>query len=188
MNLAEHLSVNNEHYTPAFVVDAARTVLGRIDLDPASCSLANRTVKADRYFTQRDDGLAQEWGGRVFLNPPGGRVGCISGQKKWWRKLAAEYAAGRVTAAIYLGFNMQILQTSQVGSTADTALPMQFPMCIPSRRLKFLHQEDDRLVAGKSPAHASVIVYLPPKGSTTAPAKFAAAFRPIGAVFGGGVL
>lgn len=188
MNLAEHLSTNNEHYTPVFIAAAARTVLGHIDLDPASCAVANRIVMADRYFTKRDDGLVQAWNGRVFLNPPGGRVGSISGQKKWWRKLADEYAAGQVSAAIYLGFNMQILQTSQVGSTSDTALPTQFPMCIPSRRLKFLHEEGARLVESKRPAHASVIVYLPPKGAANTPALFAEVFRPIGAIVGGGVL
>ena len=59
-----------ERYTPAQYIEAARRVLGEIDLDPASCEVAQRTVKAVEYFTAKDDGLEQEWHGRVWLNPP----------------------------------------------------------------------------------------------------------------------
>ena len=65
-------SLSNEHYTPPSIVEAAREVMGGIDLDPASCRKANRHIKAERYFTQKDNGYLQDWHGRVFLNPPGG--------------------------------------------------------------------------------------------------------------------
>lgn len=61
---------NNEWYTPADIIDAARKVLGTIDLDPASSLLANETVKAEKIYTVEDDGLAQEWFGNIWLNPP----------------------------------------------------------------------------------------------------------------------
>lgn len=183
--LAEHLSASNEHFTPPEIVEAARRLLGNIDLDPASCAVANAIVRADRYFTKEDDGLAQPWAGRVFLNPPGGRRGCVSLQKPWWRKLAREHAAGSVTDALYLGFNMQILQTSQVGVGRDEVLPTDFPLCIPSRRIQFLHEHDGRLVPGTNPAHGSVLVYLPPPSENDPRARFADAFGGIGVVFGG---
>jgi phage N-6-adenine-methyltransferase len=59
-----------EWYTPAHILERVRTVLGNIDLDPASSAIAQQRVQADRYFTEQDDGLAQDWSGKVFCNPP----------------------------------------------------------------------------------------------------------------------
>lgn len=63
-------SGNCEYYTPHPYIEAARRVLGKIDLDPASSLLANETVKAEKIYTVDDDGLAQEWFGNIWLNPP----------------------------------------------------------------------------------------------------------------------
>jgi ParB family chromosome partitioning protein len=48
----------DERYSPPWIVEGARTVMGSIDLDPASCELANTTVKANRYYSRNVDGLA----------------------------------------------------------------------------------------------------------------------------------
>jgi hypothetical protein len=59
-----------EYRTPAKYVEAARRVLGGIDLDPASSAEANVVVRASKFFTKEDDGLKHPWAGRVWLNPP----------------------------------------------------------------------------------------------------------------------
>jgi phage N-6-adenine-methyltransferase len=63
-------SGNNEWYTPSEYVEAARKVLGVIELDPASSPEANQVVKAKVYYTVNDDGLQFDWHGKVWMNPP----------------------------------------------------------------------------------------------------------------------
>lgn len=61
-----------EWYTPPEYIEAARKLMGGIDLDPASSDEAQKTVRAKLYFTESDNGLGKEWAGRVWLNPPYG--------------------------------------------------------------------------------------------------------------------
>ena len=68
-----HVSNNsgeNEWYTPPFIIEAAKSVMGNIDLDPASSKLANEAVGAKEFYTIEDDGIKKDWHGRVWLNPP----------------------------------------------------------------------------------------------------------------------
>ena len=63
-------SGNNEWYTPSNIIEAARTAMGSIDVDPASNDIAQQTVKAGTYYTAETNGLDKEWAGNVWLNPP----------------------------------------------------------------------------------------------------------------------
>lgn len=63
-------SGNNEWYTPSNIIEAARTAMGSIDVDPASNDIAQQTVKAGTYYTAETNGLDKEWVGNVWLNPP----------------------------------------------------------------------------------------------------------------------
>jgi phage N-6-adenine-methyltransferase len=92
---------NNEWFTPQKYVELARDVLGGIDLDPASHAMAQETVRAERFFTEKDDGLQQEWFGRVWLNPPYSQpdIGYFVD------KLASEFLSGNVREGILLTNN-----------------------------------------------------------------------------------
>lgn len=94
-------SGENEWFTPSEFLDAAREVMGGFDLDPASNEIAQDVVQAERFFTKDDDGLAQEWAGRVWLNPPYAQP-LIS---QFVSKLVQECRAGNVSEAILLTHN-----------------------------------------------------------------------------------
>ena len=71
-------ATRDDWQTPLALVSA----LGTFDLDPcANCDAPMRL--ATRGFTLADDGLSQEWAGRVWLNPPYGAVARV-----WIARLA----------------------------------------------------------------------------------------------------
>ena len=149
-----------EWYTPADVVDAVRAVLGYIDLDPASSAAANEVVRAERFFTEADDGLAQQWNGRVFLNPPWGSMTSL-----FVEKLLHHYAAGDVPEAILL---------CAVRTDARWFQPLfDHHICFLRGRIKFWAPGETR----NQPPNGCCVVYLGPD-----PARFNAIFSGLGAV------
>jgi hypothetical protein len=68
---------HDEWLTPPAIVAA----LGSFDLDPCS-PVVRPWDTASTHYTREDDGLAQSWAGRVWLNPPFGTEAV-----KWLRKL-----------------------------------------------------------------------------------------------------
>lgn len=139
-------SGNNEWYTPERYIELARDVLGEIDLDPASCEYANRTVRAARYFSEENDGLCQEWCGRVWMNPPysADLVG------KFTRKFVEEYDAGHISEGIVLVNNAT--ETAWFAYMMDAASAVVF-----SRgRIRYVSPERDSL----APLQGQAFIYF----------------------------
>jgi len=63
-------SRSDEWETPQDLFDVLAGEFGPFDLDVCATS---SNAKCDRYFTPDDDGLAQEWAGTCWMNPPYGR-------------------------------------------------------------------------------------------------------------------
>ena len=155
---------NNEWYTPAHIIAAARVVLGEIDLDPASSAIANETVKATRFYTAADDGLKQGWSGRVWMNPPYS----LSLIGPFMEKLVSEVAVGNVTQALCLTNNATEVGWFQTTFTAASAV------CFPRSRVKFIVPGKG---VGGSPLQGQALFYFGPNV-----AAFAEAFRDLGTV------
>lgn len=125
---------SSEWYTSAKYIEAARSVMGEIDLDPASCNVADQTVKATAYYTKEQNGLALPWYGRVWLNPPYGRTVKMQEQGKstiylFVKRLIDSYECGDVEQAI-------LLVTTEVN--AKWFYPLwQYTICFPDHRVHF---------------------------------------------------
>ena len=117
-------SNSDEHNTPEYLIEAAREVLGYINLDPMSNHSANKTVKAEKYFTKENDGLSLDWFGTVWLNPPFSLI------DKAVPKLINEYKEGRVKEAVIL------LKSAVETKTYQLLYP--YPFCELNKRVKFI--------------------------------------------------
>ncbi|MFB2876878.1 hypothetical protein [Floridanema aerugineum] len=167
-----HLSNSNEHFTPDWLLDAVREVLGSIDLDPASCEEANKRVNAQMFYDADSCGvgaLGLDWDSRevneagqlvvkpanVFCNPPGGKVANKSQIKLFWNKLIEQVEKGNIRHALFLAFSVEALQSTQ--KKTDKAM-LDFPGCMFKDRVAYVQPGGS---IAKSPPHSSSIIYIP---------------------------
>ena len=154
-----YTSDTDEWYTPTEVIARVLKMWTTIDLDPCSNDSQNPNVPAAQHFTRDDDGLAQRWNGRVYMNPPYGREIAA-----WVDKLVDEHVAGHVTAAVAL-----------LPARTDTAWHLRlrdYPRCFVEGRLKFSGHDN-------SAPFPSMLVYL---GAEVV--DFVTTFSDVGDVFG----
>lgn len=195
---ARHSAASCRWYTPPAIVDAARYVLGRIDLDVASDATAQAVVRAERWYDR--DGLAQPWdAASLWLNPP-------TPPRAWWDRAVAAHAP-----TVYLAYSIEQLQQSQGWAASMLGVGI---VCIPRQRIRFgqtagdaiealarrasavANDRDalarlrptyerlramppDAIVLGAAPPHASAIV-----GLRVDRERFRVAFGPFGEVVG----
>ena len=160
-----HVSNNsgqNEWYTPTDYIEAARAVFAAdfgidpdkgepaIELNPASSDIAQQSVMAATYHTKEDDGLTQDWAGRVWMNPPYAQP--LIGQ--FIDKLVESYAKGDVSAAIVLVNNGTETKWGQ------TLLAEASHVCFPRGRIRFMDPEGN---PGGAPLQGQMIAYLGPR-------------------------
>jgi phage N-6-adenine-methyltransferase len=95
---AEH-GAGPEWGTPVWVVEPLETAVDGFDLDPAA-GAEPRDYARERFTGPPDgaDGLARDWFGRVWLNPPYGR----RHNPRWAAKVTREVEAGRVRSVTAL--------------------------------------------------------------------------------------
>ena len=164
---APHVSRNsgqNEWYTPAAFVAAARECMGGIDTDPASSEIANGTVGASVFYTVDDDGLSMVWAGRVWMNPPYSQP-LIA---RFCAAVADKYDTDEIDCACVL-----------VNNATETAwfqrlLKSAVGVCFPKGRIRFI---DPTGRPSGAPLQGQAIVYMGRDLDA-----FGAAFRQFGGV------
>jgi len=92
-NPSVHFSCETvEWETPCALFDELSWIFGGFDLDPCA---TEANAKCANYFTREDDGLAQRWEGKVFMNPPYGRE-----IPKWVKKAYEESLNGALVVCL----------------------------------------------------------------------------------------
>ena len=85
-------SASAEWETPGDLFNELDRIFGGFTLDPCATP---QNAKCARFFTRADDGLAQDWTGKVFMNPPYGReIG------KWVQKAWTESLSGALVVCL----------------------------------------------------------------------------------------
>ena len=140
-----------EWYTPPWVYERCRHIMGSIDLDPASSPEAVKMGnKAKRIFTKKDNALKQDWGHyqNIFINPPYTLKDGSSGAKAFLNKLSA---------TVYKQAILLVLEDS--GTEYGQALWEAHANCvfIPSSRIHFIYKGESK---GESTTRSSLIFGL----------------------------
>ena len=165
INRRHHVTQNTGHmewYTPKPIIEAAREVMGGIDMDPATTRETNeRIVKATYFRTIEDDALSPDttwmpdepygsYEGRIWLNPPYRQPDI----RKFAERLLAEIEMGYVVQAIWLSNNATETSWGQM------LLSNGKSVCFPAQRIRFL---DRNFQPANTPTQGQMIVGLGPE-------------------------
>lgn len=144
-------SESNEWFTPSQYVEAARELMGGIDVDPASNILANQVVQATTYYDIDTNGLDKPWHGRVWLNPPYGRDVSGSNQNVWSNRLLVQYKAGITKEAVLL---------VNANTEAKWFQPLyDYLICLTNHRIRFYTNDG----TPNQPTQGNALIYLGPQ-------------------------
>ncbi|HWT92514.1 MAG TPA: DNA N-6-adenine-methyltransferase [Solirubrobacteraceae bacterium] len=128
-----------EWYTPPEIFEA----LGlSFNIDACAPPGGVPWVPAKRSFSRADDGLAQEWRGRVWVNPPYGR-----GIEKWMQKLSAH---GDGIALVHSRTDTRWWQAALTEATA---------ICFIRSRVRFVNGRTGEQIGPGSPMPNVLIAY-----------------------------
>lgn len=140
-------SGNQNWHTPQYIIEAARSVMGTIDCDPASCLIANQNVKANIFFDSETNGLENKWFGSVWLNPP-----YSSGMMQLFSDAIVEkFLSKEISSACVLVNNAT--ETAWFKKMADIANSF----CFLSGRVKYLNSEN---IPTNTPLQGQVVLYF----------------------------
>lgn len=137
MGGALHNGASAEWWTPPHIFEALGVAF---DLDPCAPPGGVPWVPAAAHYSVHDDGLAQSWHGRVFLNPPYGRE-----TAKWVARLVEH------------GNGIALVFTRTDAKWAQEAMKLADAVCFIAGRLSF-HDGTGKARKGHSAANGSMLL------------------------------
>ena len=156
------------------LVGAVHSLMGGIDLDPASSKVANTYVQADKFFTPQNDGLnVQEWWGRVYLFPPScayffdkyhdkwkmtrsSSGSLTSSHALWFKKLYRLWLADVVKEAVYFTNCTDMIRYDQ--------RIFDFPICVLKTAPTLVKNTSEGIGIHKT--STCIVVYMQPKDNS----------------------
>lgn len=126
--------------TPPEYAEAARKVMGGIELDPASNERAQEVIRAERWYGKEQNGLSQPWSARsVWLNPPYSMplIAQFEG------RFCDEYRDGHFVEG------MTLVNACTETGWFQRALKELVAVCFPEKRIAFLGA-DGKAIAGNN--------------------------------------
>lgn len=153
---------------------SAHALMGGIDLDVASSSVANEHVDAAHYFTPTDDGLNnQTWFGKVYLFPPSGTYywdkkndrwkmtrgsarSMVSSHAVWFRRLFKAWYDNEIEQGLFFSNCPDMFRYEQK--------LFDFPVCILRTAPTLIKNSSEGITKHKT--CTSFLVYLQPKDSS----------------------
>lgn len=132
-----NIGQSDDWYTPPEIFKALDI---RFNLDPCSPGQGH-WVPADKVYTKSDDGLAQRWLGRVFMNPPfGGRNAHVP-----WLEKFLNHGDGIAIVRAY----------TSSGWFHDWVAPRAETILFPRGKTKFIRPDGS---VGSSPGHGIILI------------------------------
>lgn len=163
MTNIQTVSFTNDDFIspPDLVATTAAFFGGSIDLDPASSTVANSVIQADRFFTWRENGLIQPWkADNVYLYPP---RSVLTGneQPKDTRLFTKLLRFKKSAQRVWLEYCYQkwlrnefgqaiiFLTSAEVALLVTQKIGFDFPFCILAERPKLIKETDLKPVKSK---------------------------------------
>jgi hypothetical protein len=140
---------NDRWLTPMPIIDAITVDIGLppFDLDP--CGAPDHFTAARRYILEDgDDGLRDPWYGRVWMNPPYGRM-----KNRWLHRFVSQYKLGNITGGtILIPYN-----PDEVEAFHELMYPMCDALMAYRHRINFVSR-DDKTGKGMVSVNASALI------------------------------
>lgn len=166
LDCGEEEKNGDENYTPSSFIEICREFLGSIDLDVFSCTLANKVVKAKKFYTKEDSAIDRDLSKykKKFANPP-------------YSRGLVDKCVDHVLTYVGIGETLLLVNTDPSVKWYQRARDSSAAYLFPSERMQFFSPFRDPLDKKKRNRYAQTLFYFGDR-----PQEFAEKFLHLGQI------